>query len=169
MSAVFIALGVIGVFLLAVSLLLGEVLDGLFDAVGIDSGGLFSTEVVGAFLAALGFGGWLLSDGFGLPDLIAFAGGVGAGTVMGALALWVSRSLINMPTDATPDRGDIIGALGKVITPIPEGGLGEVTVSRHGQPLKLYARAERELAAGEQIVVIAELSSTSVIVSPTDL
>lgn len=152
--------------MLILGLVGGEMLDGLFDALGIDAaGGFFSTEVIGGFLSAFGFGAWLLSDGLDLPMGLALAGGGTAGVIMGGTALWLSRSLINLRTDATPTSGDMRGALGRVISPIPAGGLGEVRISRHGHPLKVSARAEEPLPAGVEVVVVEVISSTSVLVA----
>ena len=88
---------------------------------------------------------------------------------MGGLALWLSRSLMNVNTDVTPTSSDLRGALGKVITRIPEGGLGEVRVSRHGHPLKLSARAEEAIDPGVEIVVVDVLSPTSVLVIRSEI
>lgn len=162
----FLLLGIFGTVMLVLGLVGGDLLDGVFDAVGIDAtGGVFSTEVVGGFLAAFGFGVWLLGDGLGLGTGLALAGGGVAGVVMGGTALWLSRSLINLRTDATPTAADLRGALGRVISPIPDGGLGEVRISRHGHPLKLAARAEQPISPGVEVVVVEVLSATSVLVA----
>ena len=49
----FLVVGALGVVLLLVALLLGDVLDGALEGL---SAGFFSTEAVAAFLGALGFG-----------------------------------------------------------------------------------------------------------------
>lgn len=165
----FLLLGVLGAVLLVVGLVGGELLDGVFDAIGVDSaGGFFSTEVIGGFLSAFGFGAFLL-DGAGLDRIVVLGGGGAAGLAMGGLALWLSRSLMNVNTDVTPTSSDLRGALGKVITRIPEGGLGEVRVSRHGHPLKLSARAEEAIDPGVEIVVVDVLSPTSVLVIRSEI
>lgn len=162
----FLLLGILGTGMLVLGLVGGELLDGLFDAVGVDvSGGLFSTEVIGGFLAAFGFGSWLLSSGMGLRTALAMAGGGAAGVVMGGTALWLSRSLINMPTDATPRSADMRGALGTVLTRIPADGVGQVRITRHGQPLNLTARSASEIQSGVEVVVVEVISDTSVLVA----
>lgn len=162
----FLLLGMLGTAMLVLGLIGGELLDGLFDAVGVDSaGGLFSTEVIGGFLAAFGFGAWLLADGLGLGTGLAIAGGGTAGLVTGGAALWLTRSLISMPTDATPTSESMRGALGRVVTPIPHGGMGEVRISRNGLPLKLAARAQTDLPVGVEVVVVEVLSATAVLVA----
>ncbi len=163
--AAFLVLGVLGVGLIVVALVFGELLDGLIDAVHLESsGGLLSTEVIGSFLAALGFGGWLLLRADFSPAA-ATLGGLGAGGVMGGAALAMSRSLVRMRTDATPRTSDLVGAIGTVVTRIPSEGLGEVAVSRAGHRDKLHARADVALSAGTAVVVVDVTSPTSVLVT----
>lgn len=166
---VFVLVGILGTVMLVLGIVGGEVLDGLFDAIGLDAaGGFFSTEAIGGFLAAFGFAGWLLSTS-GSSTVVAAMGGGGAGIVMGGIAVWLSRSLMRVSTDASVSADDLRGALGKVITRIPEGGLGEVRISRGGHPMKLSARAEEPLAHGVEIVVVDVISPTQVIVAPYGL
>lgn len=49
----FVVIGVVGLVLLAVSLLLGDLLDSALDAL---AGDAFSTAVIGGFVSAFGFG-----------------------------------------------------------------------------------------------------------------
>lgn len=165
----FLLLGVLGTAMLVIGLVGGEILDGVFDAIGVDAaGGFFSTEVIGGFLAAFGFGAWLF-EGSGMTVPVAMLGGGAAGVVMGGVALTLSRSLMNMRTDATPTSADLRGALGRVVTPIRAGGLGEVRVSRHGHPLKLAARSDQAIDVGTEVVVVDVLSATSVVVTPAEI
>ncbi len=56
--SVYLVLGIVGLLVLAVSLLVGDVLDGVLDGALDGLGGdWFSTEVIGGFVSALGFGG----------------------------------------------------------------------------------------------------------------
>lgn len=161
-----VIIGVVGVGLLLLSLLFGDFLDGVFDGLDLDGGGgLLSTEVVGAFLGAFGFGGALLRSSAGVALPAALAGGLIAGLVGGGIALVVVRSFIHMRTDATPRSTDLTGKLGRVVTRIPDGGLGEITVSHHGQRLKLSARAETPIDSGSDVVIVDVLSPTSVLVT----
>ena len=74
-----------------------------------------------------------------------------------------------MPTDRTPRTTDLLGAEATVLTPIPAGGLGEVTTRYLGQLTKLSARSERAVPAGTRVVVTAVTSSTSVVVTPLEV
>lgn len=162
----FLVVGFVGVGLIAVALLFGDLLDGAIESLDLDaSGGLFSLPVIGSFLAAFGFGGALLVSGFELPLGAAALGGGAAGIAMGGVALGVTRALLNMPTDATPRTQDLVGSLGTVVTRIPDGGLGEVTVAQAGQRVKLSARATSAIASGTTVVVVDVTSPTSVIVT----
>jgi membrane protein implicated in regulation of membrane protease activity len=162
-------IGAVGVALLLLSLILGDFLDGVFDGVDVDGGGLFSTEVIGAFLGAFGFGGALLqaSSDVGLP--LAIAGGAVAGVVGGVIALFVVRTFVRMPTDATPRSSDLAGKLGRVVTRIPPDGLGEVTVFHAGHRIKLSARSQEPIAFGTDVVIVEVLSPTSVLVAPSEI
>ena len=164
--AVFLVVGALGVTLIVVALLFGDFLDGVLPDVSMgDSGGLFSTEVIGTFLAAFGFGGALLLSSVTSSQAIAAGGGLIAGLGLGTVAFFVMRAFVRMPTDATPRTSDLVGSIGTVVTRIPAGGLGEVSLVKAGHRLKLYARAEAPIAAGTSVVVVEVQSPTSVVVT----
>ena len=61
---VFVIIGAVGLALVVVSLIFGDVLDGVLDFAHFDvTDGWLSTPVLGAFLAAFGFAGALLLRG----------------------------------------------------------------------------------------------------------
>ena len=164
--AVFIVVGALGLVLIVTALIFGDFLDGILPDVSLgDSGGLFSTEVIGGFLAAFGFAAALVDAATGLSTLVATLIGVGAGVVMGGVAFAMTSALIRMPTDATPRSSDLVGAIGTVITRIPDAGLGEVTLTRAGHRMKLSARSDTPIAAGTSVVVVDVTSPTSVVVT----
>ena len=70
---VFLVLGVVGLVLLALSLVLGDLFGGALDAL---PGDVFSSAVIGGFVSAFGFGA-ALSDGLGAPLWLALAVGGG--------------------------------------------------------------------------------------------
>lgn len=163
---VFVAIGVIGLAILLGTLLFGDFLDGLFDAIDLGSG-LFSAPVIGGFLAAFGFGAALTTAVLG-PALAA-AVGIGAGVLLGGVAGLLTRSLLRMRTDATPRIGDLVGRTGVVLTPVSASSFGQVRVSHHGQQLQLSARSDEALPTGTRIVVVEVTSPTAVVVTPFDL
>lgn len=168
--AAFLVIGSLGLAIVVLSLVLGEFLEGVFEGFDIDvdfdvdADGLFSTPVIGSFLAAFGFGAALVMYATNAGAGVAALGGVGSGIVMGGVALAITRAFMRMPTDANVNTRDLVGKAGVVISPIPEGGLGEVTVRHAGHLLKLHARADGALPAGTPIWVLAVTSPSSVFV-----
>ena len=166
-TVMFLVIGAIGVVLLAGSLLLGDLLH-----IGHpDADGPFSVPAIAAFVGAFGFGGAIaagLSGGSSFAAVVAalIAGvGVAFPTAWGTMLL--ARAANRMRTDATPTRGDLIGRLGVVVTPIPAAGYGEVRVIIGGQPVKLNARADQPVAMGARIFVVEAPTDTSVVVEET--
>ena len=163
-TVVFLAVGGVGVAILALGLLGTELLH--FGHPDVD--GPVSTEAVAGFIGAFGFAGaiaaQLLDARTAGQVVLAAAVGVAAALPTGYLAVRLARAARNMRTDATPTRQDMVGALGVVITPIPGQGYGEIRVRVGGQPVKLNARADRPIALGTQVFVIEAPSDTSVVV-----
>jgi hypothetical protein len=162
----FLVIGVAGLALLLVSLVFGEIFDGLFDALDVDAGGVLSTPVIGSFLAAFGFGAALLLSTTDVSAVVAAFGGVASGAVVGSIALVLTRSLMDMPTDESVRTSDLVGLTATVVTRIPDSGLGEVTVTHLGQLLKLSARSAAPVPAGSPVRITTVLSSSSVLVEP---
>lgn len=165
----FILIGAVGLVIVLASLVLGDILDGVFDALDADFGhGVFSAPVIGSFLAAFGFGAALIMTGTGIGAVGGALGGLASGMVIGALALFMTRALMHMPTDPTVRSADYVGSTGVVVTRIPEDGLGEVSLTYAGHIEKLAARAAEPIPAGTTVVVTQVTSSTSVLVRPAD-
>ncbi|MEU4423064.1 NfeD family protein [Actinoplanes sp. NPDC024001] len=167
-TVVFLVIGGVGIALLAVALLGGELLH--FGDISAD--GLVSLEAIAGFLGALGFAGAITAELLDArtPALIVLSAAVGAVAALVAawLALRLSRAARNMRTDATPTRQHLIGTLGVVVTAVPAGtGYGEVRIRLGGQPVKLNARADQALPAGTPIFVVEAPTDTSVVVEAT--
>jgi hypothetical protein len=161
----FIVIGAVGLAVVLLSLVLGDIFDSLFGALDIDvGGGILSAPVLGSFLASFGFGAALIMTATGAGAVGGAFGGLGSGFVVGGLALLMMRNLMDMPTDASMDSADLVGVTGNVVTAIPAGGFGEVTVRHLGQLQKLNARAADAVPAGTPIIVTAVLSTSSVMV-----
>lgn len=165
--SIFIVLGIVGIGLLLVSLLVGDLFDGIADIFDFDSGGYLSGPAIGAFLGAFGFGAALIDYNTDLGTGGSALGGVVIGLVIGGIVGVVTRSLINMPTDPTLRASELVGAKATVVTRIPEQGFGEVTLVQGGHFMKLSARADGSVREGTPVVVTAVLSSTAVAVSPS--
>ncbi|MEI2712166.1 MAG: hypothetical protein V9G04_02450 [Nocardioides sp.] len=158
----FLIIGGVGVALLLIALIIGDHLDGALDAV---SGGLFSTEAVSAFIGAFGFAGAIaydITDSMGLSVII----GLVLGVLLGAGAGWVSAQLRHGNDHATVRTNDLLERNGTVISEIPEGGFGTVSLSVAGQVTRLNAKSSAPVPAGTTVTIVSILSPTSVQVEP---
>lgn len=165
----FIIIGAVGLLIVLLTLVLGEVLDGVFEALDFDAGsGLFSAPVIGSFLAAFGFGAALVMYAAGTGAAVGALGGLASGISIGAVTMALTRFFMNMPTDEGVRVSELVGQRATVVSPIPDAGLGEVTLVFRGQMLKLNARAEAPMPAGRAVVVAAVTSPSSVLVRPVD-
>lgn len=158
----FVVIGVLGLALLLVSLVLGDLLDSVFDAL---TGDIFSSAVIGGFLAAFGFGAALVE---GLTDSTLVAGlvGVGAGVLAGAFTVALTRLVRDGGSDATPTADDALGRAGRVVTAVPSDGLGTVRLAIGGHTVQLNARADQAIEPGTEVHVTEILSPTAVRVAP---
>jgi membrane protein implicated in regulation of membrane protease activity len=158
----FLIVGGLGLVLLLVSLVLGDLLDGVFDAL---TGDIFSSAVLGGFVAAFGFGAALVQDLTGSAAVGGVAGiGFGAAAAVGTIGL--TRLVKDGASDGTLTAADSLGRSGRVIGQIPEDGLGTVRLAIGGHTVQLNARADRPIEAGTEVHVTEILSPTSVRVAP---
>ncbi|NHA70025.1 hypothetical protein [Phycicoccus flavus] len=161
MQVTLLVIGGVGIALLLVSLVLGDVVDGLLDSVGPDA---FSGLAIAGFLAAFGFVGALTMNA-GASGGVAVLAGVVAGVAAGAGAGYASSRLMQGGDEATVRSSGLVGLRGTVVEPVPDDGYGMVSVVASGHITRLNARADEPLRSGTAVVVTAVLSPTSVMVS----
>lgn len=159
---VYLVLGVVGLVVVTVSLLVGDLFESVLDGLGAD---WFSTEVVGGFVSALGFGG-AIAVSAGAPGGVAVVIGLVVGTAFAFLAGWLTRLVRGGGTDDLPEANDTIGREGVVISGVPADGYGTVEIRLGGHTLRYNARADLELATGSRVHVTAVMSPTAVRVAP---
>lgn len=159
----FLIIGGIGVVLLLVSLVVGDLLGSVLDVFG--GGADWLLGAVAGFLGAFGFAGAII---LGSTDVLMFAvlGGVVAGLVVGALAAIGTRYLQRGGDEGTVRSAALVGLNGIVINDIPAAGYGEISVVVSGHLTKLNARCPEPLPAGHAVIIDAVLSPTSVSVVP---
>ena len=158
----FLVVGALGVVLLLVALLLGDVLDGALEGL---SAGFFSTEAVAAFLGALGFGGAIALSATGSTSL-AVVIGVVLGVLLGYAAAKASRFLHGTGETDAVRTSDMVEKIGTVVSAIPEDGFGVVSISVGGHLTRLNARSSLAVPAGPQVSVTSVISPTAVQVEP---
>ena len=157
----FMVIGLVGLVLLLVSLVVGDLDDGALDAL---SGDVFSSAVIGAFVAATGFGAAAVQGAVGTA--VAVPVGLVTGAAFAWFAWWLTRLLRDGSSDATLTTDDTVGRDGRVITQVPADGFGVVDILVGGHTMRLNARAEHPIEPGTAVHVTGVLSPTSVTVAP---
>ncbi|RMB58963.1 NfeD family protein [Tessaracoccus antarcticus] len=161
----FVIIGVIGLLTVLLSILLGDILEGIFnlDALG---GDLFSIAGLAAFLGAFGFGGVIslaVVDVTWVAVAVGIVAGIAAASGATALTRWLKRS----ESTSTFSSHSMVGSTARVITDIPAGGFGEVRILGAGQSRKRAARSALPILAGTEVWVSGIVSPTAVEVTPT--
>lgn len=159
----FLAIGAIGVVLLVIALVLGDVIEGAVEGLG--GGGLFSTEALAGFVGALGFGGAIALGATGSTG-VAVAVGIGLGVLLGWLAGWASKKLHDGAHSGATSTSQLVEKIATVISDVPADGFGVVSVSSGGHLTRLNARSSVPLAAGTEVSIVAVISPTAVQVEP---
>lgn len=161
---VFFLIGLVGLALLVVTLVAGEVVDGLVDGIG---GEWFSGAGLAGFVGAFGFAGALafdVSDSLGIGIVV----GLVAGALIGALVALGTRYLQRGDNDSTVRTASLVGRAGSVSTPVPAEGYGEITLVAAGHITRLNARSATPLPAGVSVTITQVLSATSVMVESAE-
>lgn len=163
MVTVFLVLGVVGVVLMAVALIFGD----LFDGLGLSflDTDFFSTAAIAGFLGAFGFVGAGVHEVTGL-GIVSIPAGLAVGVLFAWGALRLTKVLKRGERSESWNEQNMIGTDATVVTPIPADGFGEVTLNVRGQVMKLNARSELALEAGTKVWVSGVVSATAVQVSP---
>ena len=178
MEIIFVSCALLGgilFFIMMILMLVGDVLGGVSDAIGIDidaGGGAFEImSIQGLSVAVMMFG---LTGMFGLSatgnDVVAvLAGGVGAASGMYGMGKMM-YAINQLQADGTVNYADAIGQRGQVYSRIKPNETGEIQVPVDGTLKTLLARAQDKkmhLASGEFIKVVDIIGST-MIVAPLD-
>lgn len=159
-GGIFLIIGIVG----AVLLLLSVLLDGIFDFFDFGDGPL-SLTTIAAFTAIFGFTAFA-TVGAGADTALASVIGALAGLVGGVLAWWLSRAIRRAESTTAVTTTDLVGSEASVVLPIPQGGLGEIALVRHGERVSLSATADTAIPRGARVRIAQTLTSTSVRVEP---
>ncbi|GIG22926.1 hypothetical protein Cch01nite_36500 [Cellulomonas chitinilytica] len=147
---IFVAIAGIALALLLVTVLVGDFLDGTFDAIGLGDGFL-SSEAVLSFFATFGLTGAILLASTDVSMLMAALAGLGAGAVVGGGAAVVTRALANGPTAHQLSAADYVDQVATVTTSIPADGMGQVHLVLAGQSTSIAARAAEPITNGSTV------------------
>jgi membrane protein implicated in regulation of membrane protease activity len=166
--SVFLGVGAIGLFFLLISLLFGELLDGIdfHHDLGHDGPGLFSTRVISVFLTAFG-GIAALSVNQGLSVMASAAFGFASGVLMGGLIYLFARFLYSQQASSNIDSADLVGRTAEVTVGIPVRGLGQVRCLIGETMVEKTARSTDGAAIpNNSRVMIEGLVDETLVVSP---
>ena len=179
MEIIFVSCAVLGgilFFIMMLLMMVGDVLGGVTDAIGLDidaGGGAFEIlSVQGLSVAVMMFG---LTGMFGLSatgsDVVAvLAGGVGAAAGMYGMGKMM-YGINQLQADGTVNYNDAIGQRGQVYSRIKPNETGEIQVPVDGTLKTLLARAQDKstlIPSGEFIRVVDVIGSTMIVVPLED-
>jgi len=179
MEIIFVSCAVLGgilFFIMMLLMMVGDVLGGVTDAIGLDidaGGGAFEIlSVQGMSVAVMMFG---LTGMFGLSatgsDVVAvLAGGVGAAAGMYGMGKMM-YGINQLQADGTVNYNDAIGQRGQVYSRIKPNETGEIQVPVDGTLKTLLARAKDKsmlIPSGEFIRVVDVIGSTMIVVPLED-
>ena len=180
MEIIFVSCAVLGgilFFIMMLLMMVGDVLGGVTDAIGLDidagGGGAFEIlSIQGLSVAVMMFG---LTGMFGLSatgsDVVAvLAGGVGAAAGMYGMGKMM-YGINQLQADGTVNHNDAIGQRGQVYSRIKPNETGEIQVPVDGTLKTLLARAQDKsllIPSGEFIRVVDVIGSTMIVVPLED-
>lgn len=163
----YFAIMAVGLVLLLLTLILGEIMD-VFDfglEIG-DGAGPFSGPVLGIGLTAFGATG-MLTRVYDWPTLLgAVTSGVSA-LAFGAAGWWMLAVIHRQTGSTSQTMSSMTGRLGEVTTRIASDGIGEVLLTSSDSTRHVLARSHdgSEIAPGT-VVRVVQTYGGSVIVEP---
>jgi membrane protein implicated in regulation of membrane protease activity len=172
------AIAAVGFLFLLVMLFIGEIFGADHEVsahdVSVDHGdahdaggpSLFSARIMAAFLTAFGVGG-VVARYYNLSHPAASGVGVAAGIVMSGIVYQFAKVLYSQQASSDVRMADLVGRSAEVSVAIPEGGVGQIALTFHGERSEHIARSHdgRPVFRGAE-VVITGLRGDSVVVAP---
>ena len=110
-----------------------------------------------AFLCWFGGTGYLLTQGHVFTALVVVLLSAVSGVAGGALVFWfVVKVLLTREHPLEPEDTPIVGVLGRVSSPVPQGGVGEMLYSQNGARRSMPIAAEdgAAIARNAEVVVL---------------
>jgi membrane protein implicated in regulation of membrane protease activity len=178
---IYAAIGAFGLVVLLSMLVFGDIFGdhdvdhGGLDHGGVDHGGpdaggpsVLSVRVMAAFLTAFGVGG-VVARYYSLSHPAASGIGVVSGVAMAAIVYQFAKILYSQQASSEVRMHGLIGATAEVSVAIPEGGVGQVSLTAAGERTDHIARSAdgRPVRRGTT-VVITGLGAHAVVVKPVD-
>jgi membrane protein implicated in regulation of membrane protease activity len=149
--------------LLLITVLLDDILGGLFD---LDIGGTSLMPLLLAFVAMFGIGGLFASQVMDLDGAAATVVGVISGTIGAAMAFGMFTFLRKSVTPNPFSIQDLVGTDAYVSVAIPKTEWGTISLEAEGQTHEFRATAAMDIPRG-QTVHITGVAGTGLIVEPS--
>jgi len=138
LQILYIMMGAVGVFFLALSIFGGDAdgvdldIDGDFDIsdveAGVDSPSVFSMKFIATFLLAFGIAGVVVSyNGGGVGAQLGW--GAGIGLAVSALYFFIMKFMYSMQGSSIVDAESLIGKTAIVSIPTTSSGKGQIRIS----------------------------------------
>jgi len=168
------AVAAIGLLFLLAMLFVGELFggdhDGHIEVHGHDVGdhghgpSIFSARIMATFLTAFGAGG-AIARYFDLSHLVSSGIGIVTGVAMASLVYQFAKILYSQQASSEVRMNSLVGRTAEVTVGIPEGGVGQITITIAGERSSHIARPSdgKPIGMGSEVVITA-LRGDSVIV-----
>lgn len=166
-NMIFIGCLAVGGILLLVSVLLGDLMGGVFDwlNVDLDLGGVSLLPILLGFVAMFGVGGLFGTEGLGMEAAPASLVGAATGAVGSLVVFLVFRGLRSAEAPGATQSESLIGEIGQVTVGIAPGGYGTVVVRFDGAPMQRRATADVAIPSGRRVRIVA-LVGGDLVVAP---
>ena len=166
-DSIFLICLIAGGGLLLVSVVVGDLLGGVLDALhaGVDIGGVGLMPLVLGFVSMFGVGGLFSTQVFHLSSGVATLIGIGTGFA-GAGFVFVLFGVLARGQGPEPfSLSDLVGQSARVSVGIHPGHFGTVQLSYAGQSHELTATSDQEIPAGASVKIEA-IAGSNVVVAP---
>lgn len=147
---------------------LGNMMDGILDALAFDLPGFFNTTVIMSALTAFGGAGILFTLYTPFTTVITIIFSLGSGLILSAFFYFLYvKPMENTENSIGFSVQDLVGKVGEITIPIPKNGYGEIVLSIGGGASNQIAASfeDVEIPAGVKALVI-EIRDGTLLVSP---
>ena len=162
-DTIFLLCTLVAGFLLLITVLVDDILGGIFDFLDLDIGGSSLMPLLLAFVAMFGIGGLFGTQVLELSGTQAAIVGVLSGAAGAALAFGMFRLLRNSVTESPFSQEDLVGREAYVSVAIPKTAWGTVSMEVEGMTQELRATSSVDIPRGE-IVHIKGVTGNGLIV-----
>lgn len=162
---VFVVCALVAGGLLLITVLVDDILGGIFDSLNIDVGGASLMPLLLSFIAMFGVGGLFATQVLDMHGGAAAVVGVLFGLAGVAIA-WVMFRFLRSSVSPNPfSVNDLVGTEAYVSVAIPATQWGTVSLKAEGQTHEFRATSDHDIPRGA-IVRITGVAGTSLLVEP---